>query len=268
MKIKIVLNILLALIVVALSNVGIVSAQDAATVFTQQTNPHAVCNFYRSAEANIPTGNGQVLRPVIERETDNECLISLGDGGPKAYTQYYYSGNNWCYKMIQDGQTLLENCIPTPDSAVSIDNIEEYAPYIVGGLVVFGLIAAAGGASANRKSKLAKQNSDPEAVETSETATDEQKAKDTKQFKVIRSGHTGSYGWEEMETETTDTGEDMTKGPGVGQSQGGIGLHQGEPIVAPTTSNVASEIEKLVKLKNKGVISQKEFNIAKHKLLK
>ena len=132
-------------------------------------------------------------------------------------------------------------------------------------MVIFGAIVAAGGASsANKKTKMAKQNSDLEAAEISETATDEQKSKDTKQFNVIRSGHTGSYGWEEMETGTTDTGEDMTKEPGVGQSQGGTGLHQGEPIVKP----IASELEKLVKLRKNGSISQREFNLAKKKLLK
>ena len=88
MKIKIVHYGSLALIIATLSTFGIASAQDAATVFTEQTNPHAVCNFYRSAEANVPTGNGQVLRPVVERESDNECLISLGDGQNKSYTQY------------------------------------------------------------------------------------------------------------------------------------------------------------------------------------
>lgn len=250
MKIKLACFTLLSVFVANLLISGIASAQDAATVFTQQTNPHAVCEWYRS--------NGY----VVERESDNECLTSLGDGGYKAYTQYYYSGNNWCYKLIQEGQTFHENCIPIPNTTST--SSDDYTPYIVVGVVIFVVLVVAGASSTNRKSKLAKQNSDPEVVETSETATDDQKAKDPKQLKVIRSGRNGSYGWEEMETGTTDTGEDTTKGPGVGKSQGGIGLHQGEPIV----SSVANDLEKLVRLKEKGIISNKEFNIAKKKLLK
>jgi len=256
MKRKLAYCSLLVVLVATLFVPGLAKAQDASSVFNEYTNPHAVCEYYRTSGT------------VIERESDNECLVSLGDGQYKTYTQFYYSGNNWCHKLIQEGQTIYENCVPIPDSTTGIDNVEEYAPYIVGGVVIFGIIVAASASSANRKAKLAKQNSNPEPVETSETATDEQKAKDTRQLNPIRSGRTSSYGWEEMETTTTDTGEDMTKGSGVDQSQGGIGIHKGESIVAPTTSNVANEIEKLVKLKNKGAISQKEFNVAKKKLLR
>ena len=246
-----IISLAIAISVFAFSKTAL--AQDVSAAFQENSNPHAICKYYRD--------NGY----KVERESDDECLISMGEGQFITYTQYYYSGSNWCYKITQEGKNYAENCIPIPDSVVSTDDIEEYAPYIVGGIVIFGVIVAAGGASsANKKSKLAKQNSDPEAVETSETATDEQKSKDTKQFKVIRSGHTGSYGWEEMETGTTDTGEDMTKGPGIGQSQGGVGLHQGEPIVKP----VASELERLVKLRKDGSISQREYNLAKKKLLK
>lgn len=244
--------LVLVIFSVFMFNTSGVKAQDVSDAFTQYSNPHAICDYYRS--------NGY----VIDRESDNECLTSLGEGQFKTYTQYYYSGSNWCYKLIQEGQTYHENCIPIPNSTTGTDSVEEYAPYIAGGVVIFGIIVIAGTSSANRKSKLAKQNSNPEVVETSETATDNQKAKDPKQLNVIRSGRTSSYGWEEMETGTTDTSEDMTKGPGVGQSQGGIGLHQGEPVVKP----VVSELEKLVKLRKDGSISQREYNLAKKKLLK
>ena len=247
MNLRRTLIILLAIAISAFAFSKTALAQDVSTAFQENSNPHAICKYYRD--------NGY----KVERESDNECLISMGEGQFITYTQYYYSGSNWCYKMTQEGKNYAENCIPIPGNNF---DIEEYIPYIVGGVVLLVVISA-GASSANMKSKIAKQNSSPEVVETSETATDDQKAKDTKQLHAIRSGRS-SYGWEEMETTTTDTGEDMTKGPSEGQSQGGMGLHQGEPIV----HSVASELDKLVKLRQKGVISQKEFNLAKKKLLK
>ncbi|HZJ34810.1 MAG TPA: SHOCT domain-containing protein [Candidatus Angelobacter sp.] len=247
---------LLAVLVATLFVPGLAKAQDASDAFTQYSNPHAVCEYYRSSGI------------VIERESDTECLTSLGEGQYKTFTQYYYSGNNWCYKLIQEGQTYHENCIPIPESTSSID---DFTPYIIGGVVIFVIIVA-GASSAGVRSRAVKQNAiENSNSETTEPNTEENqtpKNTGTKQLNPIRSGRNSSYGWEEMETTTTDTGEDMTKGPGLGQSQGGIGIHQGEPIVAPAISNVASEIEKLVKLKNKGAITQKEFNIAKKKLLR
>lgn len=124
-------------------------AQDAADTFNKYTNPHAVCNFYRSSEANITTANGQVLRPVIVRESNDECLISLGEGQQKVFTQFYYSGNNWCWQMYQNSQSVYHNCVPRPSTANEIavltDKFDQYftydnAPYIVGGFVLLIII--------------------------------------------------------------------------------------------------------------------------------
>lgn len=255
MRIKFALLLLMSIAIVGMAGPGVASAEDAATIFTQQTNPHAVCKWYRD--------NGF----VVERESDNECLISVGTGEFKGYTQFYYSGNNWCYKLTQGGQTFHENCIPIPESTVSASITDENTPIlIVGGIIVFGMLIAAGASSSAAKAralKASEQTSLQESV-TSTTEIPDATRPATPNLKPIRSGKTSTYSWEEMETGNTDTGEDMTKGPGEGVSQGGVGITHGEPIVKP----VASEIERLVKLRNDGSITQREFNLAKKKLLK
>lgn len=250
MKTKLVLSLLSIIFVTILYTPGLVKAQDTSDAFTQYSNPHAICDYYRN--------NGY----VIERESDSECLISMGTGEFKTFTQYYYSGNNWCYKLIQEGKTYHENCIPIPNST---NTTEEYTPYIIVGVVIFVVLIVAGVSSNSAKSRALKTTTTKQPTEAEIEPEKEQGADepDIKERKPKRSGK-GSYGWEEMETSTTDTGEDTTKGPGVGQSQGGIGLHQGEPIA----SSVANDLEKLARLKEKGIISNKEFNIAKKKLLK
>ena len=237
--------------------------QDVSDAFAKYSNPHSICNYYRS--------NGY----AIDRESDNECLTSLGEGQLKTYTQYYYSGDNWCYKVIQQGQTYHQNCIAIPKTTKT----GNYTPFIVVGAVIFGLIVVAGASSGGAKAKAAVKsgkgsygwettetsttNSEPvtaeEAIQEEETHDDS----DAESKKPKRSGK-GSYGWEEIETSTTESGVDSIQGPGEGQSTGGVGLHQGEPIVNST----ANELEKLARLKEKGVITRKEFNLAKKKLLK
>lgn len=222
MKTRFVLYLLLILFGVVLYTPGLVKAQDTSEAFTQYSNPHSICDYYRKSGY------------VIERESDNECLTSLSDGGFKVYTQYYYSGKNWCYKLTQKGQTLHENCIPIPGRTTSTNSTEDYAPYLFGGMAIFVVIVIVGASSAGAKARALKKK------------------------------RRGGYGWEEAVTTTTDKGEDTTKGPGVGKSQGGIGLHQGEPNIEP----VASQLERLVKLRKDGSITYREFNLAKNKLLK
>lgn len=243
--------------VIFLSNLGFANAQDiSASAFKQYTNPHDICNFYR----------GQGIKVV--RESDTECLTSLGEGQNTVYTQYYYSNNNWCYRLTQRGQTQHSNCIPIPkDNTLgsvsksannSIDSFlnnfhidSDNKPYVFAGGVILILVIVLSVISSVYRSNYKTSNDD--------TDTEQEKSFNPK---VKRSGK-GGYGWEEMETSTTE--EINAKPPnnlGEGQSQGGKGLHD-EPLVKST----ADELEKLVKLKNKGVLTDKEFNLAKKKLL-
>jgi hypothetical protein len=237
---------LLFILMATLLTPGLAKAQDASTVFNKYSNPHAVCEYYRS--------NGY----AVDRETDNECLTSLGEGQYKTYTQYYYSGNQWCYKLIQQGQTYHSNCIPIPSKT------KDNSTYAIVFIVVFVLFVVVVASASGAKAKKGRGNHDQDSAETTNTEQSPQN-EDTsaKQRKPLRSGK-GSYGWEEMETSTTEANIDQAQGPGEGESTGGVGLHQGEPIVSST----ADELEKLSQLREKGVITEKEFNLAKKKLLK
>jgi hypothetical protein len=232
---------------------GLAQAQDpAADAFINYTNPHDICNFYRT-DSNF----------VVERESDTECLVSIGTGQFETYTQYYYSGSNWCYEMTQGGQVIYSNCVPIPSSnsfsdAFSNMHIDsENAPYIIGGggIVVFLIVMSAVSAKTAKARAL---------KASTQTTTETESEEKTFNPKVKRSGRAG-YGWEEMETSTTEEiNAKPPKGPGEGQSQGGIGLHQGGPV----TNSVSHELERLAELRHKNVITQKEFELAKHKLLK
>lgn len=228
-----------------------VVAKDAtADAFMNYTNPHDICDYYRASAPNFR----------VERESDNECLVSLGSGQYKGFTQYYYSGNNWCYKIYSGSEVVHSNCVAIPSSNAFSDfnfHIDsENMPYIIAGGSVLVFVIVVGSISSAARARAAKTT-----AEANEEAGDKEK---TFNPKVKRSGK-ASYGWEEMETSTTEEiNAKPPKGPGEGQSQGGVGLHQGEPIVHST----ANELEKLVRLRDKGVLSQKEFNLAKKKLLK
>ena len=122
MKIKLVLFFVVVSAVVLFAP-NLVRAQGAADAFAKYTSPHDICNYYRT-RADF----------VVERESDNECLVSLGTGKYKTFTQYYYSKNSWCYKVIQEGKTVYGNCVPIPSKSV---DFTQYTPYIIGGVVVF-----------------------------------------------------------------------------------------------------------------------------------
>lgn len=139
---------LLSLIVALLSlfTTNLVRAQDTADIFNQYANPHAICDYYRSGQSDIQTANG-TAHFVIERESDNECLVSLGSGEYKGFTQYYYSGSDWCYKIFSGTEVVASQCIAITTS--SIDS-SEYGPYIIGGVIIFAFIITIGSISANK----------------------------------------------------------------------------------------------------------------------
>jgi hypothetical protein len=245
---------------VTLFGAGLAKAQDAtADAFINYTNPHDICDYYRTSAPDFS----------VVRESGTECLVSIGEGQFTTYTQYYYSGDQWCYKMTQRGQTIYSNCVAIPHSGAS-DAVSDFfgnfhidsenSPYIIGGVVLIVLAIVMTAVSANSakiKAKKAAKSVDSTEVDSS----DEEK---TFNPKAKRSGR-GSYGWEEMETSTTEEiNAKSPKCPDAGQSQGGIGLHQGEPI----TNSITHELERLSHLREKNVISQKEFELAKKKLLK
>jgi len=225
------------------------AAQDAtADAFMQYTNPHDICAYYAAQGY------------AIERETDNECMTRIGEGQYAVFTQYYYSSDQWCQKLTQEGQVVYSGCVPIPSSfPFHIDS--ENAPYVIaGGIFVVVMIISIAVSSAKSRARAQVVQAD---AEPQKDVADQEKSFNPK---VKRSGR-GSYGWEEMDTTTTEElNAKPPTGPGEGQSQGGIGLHQGEPLQPPAPST-ASELEKLLKLKEKGALTEKEFNLAKKKLL-
>jgi len=124
-----------AVSIAALFTPSLARAQTAADTFVKYTNPHDICNYYRTQASGF----------AVERVSDNECLVSLGTGKYKTFTQYYYSGNDWCYKLIQEGKTVYGNCMPIPKSS-SLNISEESVPYIIAGVVIFVFIIAFGAA--------------------------------------------------------------------------------------------------------------------------
>lgn len=231
---------------------GLVRAQSVSTeAFMKYTNPHDICDYYRSQGINVV------------RESDNECLTSLGEGQYTVYTQYYYSNNQWCYKLTQQGQTQYGNCIAIPKNNTVADSFGDFfndlhidsknEPYILAGAAVVILAVILSVSSAHHARLKASQASTTETEEPEKAFNP----------KVKRSGK-GSYGWEQMETTTTEEfNAKPPKGPEADTYQGGVGLHD-EPVVKST----ADELEKLLKLKNKGALTEKEFELAKKKLLR
>lgn len=135
MKLKLVLlSVLLPIFVFLTPN--LVRAQDASNAFAQYTNPHGICNYYRTQAGW-----------VVERESNNECLVSLGSGKYKNFTQYYYSGNNWCYKLYSGSEVVSSLCVLRPDKS---KDFTEYEPYIIGGIVVFAFVITMSAISAHK----------------------------------------------------------------------------------------------------------------------
>lgn len=130
----------------ALFATGLGRAQSTSDAFNQYANPHAICDYYRSGQSDIQTANG-TAHFVIERESDSECLVSLGSGEFKSFTQYYYSGSDWCYKIFSGTEVVTSQCI-----AITTNGIDssEYGPYIVGGVIIFAFILTIGSITANK----------------------------------------------------------------------------------------------------------------------
>ena len=175
--------ILVSTITISLTPV-LVAAEDSIGALANYNNPHDVCEYYRG------------IAMTIERETDNECMVSIGEGEFKVFTQIYYSGNEWCGKVSNQGQVYQSKCIARKTST-DWDSIY----FVVGFMVLL--------------------------------------------FIVI--GAINSIGKNKTPTKSPTTRNDSVK------------------TVAVST---VDEIEKLSKLKNRGIISQKEFELAKKKLLK
>src|SRR3989344_2377693 len=95
-----------AVSIAALFTPSLARAQTAADTFVKYTNPHDICNYYRTQASGF----------AVERESDNECLVSLGTGRYKTFTQYYYSDNNSGYKLIQEAKTVNSNSVQRPDN--------------------------------------------------------------------------------------------------------------------------------------------------------
>lgn len=166
---------------------SLAQAEDVSGALANYNNPHDICDYYRG------------ISMTIVRETDNECTVSIGEGEYKVFTQVYYSGNEWCAKVINNSQTYQSKCIPRKN------NTDWNSIYLVVGfmIVLFIVIGAINSIGKNKKPN------------------------NTQYF-----------------NKTDD-----------------------KPVKASVEST-ADELEKLYKLKEKGTISQKEFNLAKKKLLK
>ena len=110
----------------------LVRAQDASDAFARYTDPHGICDYYRTQAGWI-----------VERESGNECLVSLGSGKYKNFTQYYYSGSNWCYKLYSGSEVVSSLCIQrTGKSEVfTKEEFTKFAPYIVGVVVLIIILA-------------------------------------------------------------------------------------------------------------------------------
>ncbi|MGA3150368.1 MAG: hypothetical protein ABSD10_01980 [Candidatus Saccharimonadales bacterium] len=142
-----------AVSIVILFTPNLVRAQSASDAFSQYTDPHAICDYYRSGQADITTANG-IVHPVIERESNNECLVSIGSGKSKTFTQYYYSGDNWCYKLYSGSEVVSSLCVQRPNKSI---DLTKYKSYIIGGVIVFAFVITMGAISGNKPPVIPEQ---------------------------------------------------------------------------------------------------------------
>lgn len=163
---------------------GLVKAEDASGALANYNNPHDICEYYRG------------IAMTIVRETDNECLVSIGEGELTVFTQIYYSGNEWCAKVSNQGQVYQSKCI-----ARKTDTDWNTIYSVVGVMVVLFILI----------------------------------------------GIINSIGKNKTPTKSQTTSNDSIETVAV---------------------SAVDEIEKLSKLKNRRIITQEEFDLAKKKLLK
>lgn len=203
MKIKLALIVFMMSVSITLLTSGLAKAEDTTGALANYHNPHDICEYFRG------------IAMTIVRETDNECLASIGEGEFKVFTQAYYSGNEWCGEVSNNGQVYESKCIPRK-SSTDWNNIY----FVVGFMVVLFILI----------------------------------------------GAINSIGKNKAPAKSSTIGNDLTatQGPKEGQ-----GLSETKARYSATEVNsTADELEKLSNLKEKGIISQREFNIAKNKLLK
>lgn len=197
---------LLAFLMVAsitLLTPGLAKAEDASGALANYNNPHDMCDYFRG------------IAYTIVRETNNECLASIGEGEFKVFTQVYYSGNEWCAEVSNNSQVYQKKCIPRKNST-DWNNIYFVAGFMVVLFILIGAINSIGKNKAPVKSPT---------IGSDLTATQ---------------GHREGQSFDETNTRYSPT----------------------------AVNGTADELEKLSNLKEKGIISKREFNIAKNKLLK
>ena len=175
--------ILVSTITISLTPVLVV-AEDSTSALANYNNPHDICEYYRG------------IAMTIERETDTECMVSIGEGELKVFTQAYYSGNEWCGKVSNQGQVYQTKCI-----ARKTDTDWNTIYSVVGVMVVLFILIGIINSIGKNKTPTKSQTTSNDSVET----------------------------------------------------------------VAVSS---VDEIEKLSKLKNRRIITQEEFDLAKKKLLK
>lgn len=202
MKKKLTLLIFLVSAIIVSLAPGLTMAEDTIGALDNYDNPHDICEYYRGIAANIV------------RETDNECTVSMFEGEFKIVTQIYYSGNEWCGEVSNNGQVYGKKCIPRKTNT-DWDTIYSVVGIMVVLFILIGIINSVG------------KNKSP----------------------AVSSAISNEPGF-----------------PGVNsgeQNPSGADNHPTGTVVS-----AVDEIEKLSKLRNKGILTQNEFEMAKKKLLK
>jgi len=177
--------ILLSTMIISLTPV-LVAAEDSIGALSNYNNPHDICEYFRGIDMDII------------RETDNECTASMFEGEYKIISQIYYSGNEWCGEVSNQGKVYQKKCIPRKTDT---DWSTIYS--VVGIMVVLFILI----------------------------------------------GIINSIGKNKTPTKPTPSSVDSVKADGH-------------------LVSTVDEIEKLAQLRNRRIISQKEFDEAKKKLLR
>ncbi len=203
MKIKLALFVCFVIVLTASLTPFLARAADVSGSLANYDTPHDICEYYRSIAMNIV------------RETDYECLVSIGEGEYKVFTQVYYSGSEWCAKVINNNQTYQSKCIPR---ATNTDWNSIY--FIIGFMAVLFIVIGAINSIGKQRPPIKSSTADT----NSQINTESNKA---------------------QSLDRSDVGS-----------------------IKASAESTADELEKLSKLKEKGTITQKEFEMAKKKLLK
>ncbi len=202
MKRKLALFVFIVLVSITLLTPSLAMAEDASGALANYNNPHDICNYFRG------------ITYTIVRETDNECTASIGEGELKVSTQVYYSGNEWCAEVSNNGKVYQKKCIPRKNST-NWNSIYFVAGFMVVLFIMIGAINSIG------------RNKGP--------------------------------------AKSTTAGNDLNA---IQEPKEDKRLDKSNTRLPAAVNSTADELEKLSNLKEKGIISQSEFNLAKNKLLK